>query len=103
MVHPKKMKYKRYPKLNRFLSKLVADKTLTPLERLCNRLGYMGTAFLMMSPYLLAYNNVGVYTYLIGGTLSIPQVWLARQWNLVALHTNLLVGYGFYLYVYLTG
>tara|TARA_R100000734_G_C3308040_1_gene98654 strand:+ start:1233 stop:1424 length:192 start_codon:yes stop_codon:yes gene_type:complete len=62
----------------------------------------MGTAFLMMSPYLLAYNNIGVYTYLIGGTLSIPQVWLARQWNLVALHTNLLVGYGFYLYVYLT-
>lgn len=101
MVHPEEVKYKRYPKLNKFFSNLVADKTLTPLERLCNRLGYMGTAFLMMSPYLLAYDSIGVYTYLIGGVLSIPQVWLARQWNLVALHTNLLVGYGFYLYVYL--
>lgn len=92
------MVYKRYPKLNKLLTRLVRERTLTPLERLCNRLGYMGTAFLMMSPYLLSYDNIGVYTYLIGGLLSIPQVWLAKQWNLVALHTNLLVGYGFYLY-----
>ena len=92
------MEYKRYPKLNKLLTSLVRERTLTPLERLCNRLGYMGTGFLMMSPYLLVYENIGVYTYLIGGLLSIPQVWLARQWNLVALHTNLLVGYGFYLY-----
>ena len=91
-------KYKRYPKLNKLLTSLVKEKTLTPLERLCNRLGYMGTGFLMMSPYLLVYDNMGVYTYLVGALLSIPQVWLARQWNLVALHTNLLVGYGFYLY-----
>tara|TARA_Y100001972_G_scaffold122748_1_gene168850 strand:- start:528 stop:815 length:288 start_codon:yes stop_codon:yes gene_type:complete len=91
-------KYKRYPKLNKLLTSLVRERTLTPLERLCNRLGYMGTGFLMMSPYLLVYDNIGVYTYLIGALLSIPQVWLARQWNLVALHTNLLVGYGFYLY-----
>ena len=91
-------KYKRYPRLNKLLTSLVKEKTLTPLERLCNRLGYMGTGFLMMSPYLLVYDNIGVYTYLIGALLSIPQVWLARQWNLVALHTNLLVGYGFYLY-----
>ena len=91
-------KYKRYPKLNKLLTSLVRERTLTPLERLCNRLGYMGTGFLMMSPYLLVYDNIGVYTYLIGALLSIPQVWLARQWNLVALHTNLLIGYGFYLY-----
>ena len=92
------MEYKRYPVLNKLLTSLVRERTLTPLERLCNRLGYMGTGFLMMSPYLLVYENMGVYTYLVGGLLSIPQVWLARQWNLVALHTNLLVGYGFYLY-----
>lgn len=91
-------RYKRYPKLNKLLTSLVRERTLTPLERLCNRLGYMGTGFLMMSPYLLVYDNIGVYTYLIGALLSIPQVWLARQWNLVALHTNLLIGYGFYLY-----
>jgi len=80
-------KYNRYPKLNKLLTSLVKEKTLTPLERLCNRLGY-----------LLAYGDIGVYTYLVGGLLSIPQVWLARQWNLVLLYTNLLVGYGFYLY-----
>ena len=91
-------KYKRYPKLNKLLTSLVRERTLTPLERLCNRLGYMGTGFLMMSPYLLVYDNIGVYTYLVGALLSIPQVWLARQWNLVALHTNPLIGYGFYLY-----
>ena len=91
-------KYKRYPKLNKLLTSLVRERTLTPLERLCNRLGYMGTGFLMMSPYLLVYDNIGVYTYLVGALLSIPQVWLARQWNLVVLHTNLLIGYGFYLY-----
>tara|TARA_B100000035_G_C20909100_1_gene513083 strand:+ start:67 stop:354 length:288 start_codon:yes stop_codon:yes gene_type:complete len=90
--------YKRYPQLNKILTSLVKEKTLTPLERLCNRLGYMGTGFLAMSPYLLVYGDVGVYTYLVGALLSIPQVWLARQWNLVALYTNLLIGYGFYLY-----
>ena len=90
--------YKRYPQLNKILTSLVKEKTLTPLERLCNRLGYMGTGFLAMSPYLLAYGDIGVYTYLVGGLLSIPPVWLARQWNLVLLYTNLLVGYGFYLY-----
>ena len=90
--------YKRYPKLNQLLQRLVAESKLTPLERMCNRLGYMGTAFIMMSPYLLPYDNIGVYTYLIGGLLSIPQVWLARQWNLVAINLNLLVGYGIYLF-----
>lgn len=89
--------YTRYPKLNRILQKLVTDKKLTPLERICNRLGYMGTGFIMMSPYLLQYDGLGVYTYLIGGFVSIPQVWLARQWNLVAVNVNLLVGYGIYL------
>lgn len=90
--------FKRYPKLNKFLKRLVKESKLTPLERLCNRMGYMGTAFIMMSPYLLPYDNMGVYTYLIGGVISIPQVWLARQWNLVAVNINLLVGYGVYLF-----
>ena len=89
--------YKRYPRLNRFLARLVRDKKLTPLERMTNRLGYMGTGFIMSSPYLLPYDHIGVYTYLIGATLSIPQVWLARQWNLVIVNINLLIGYGAYL------
>tara|TARA_B100000212_G_scaffold304071_1_gene251236 strand:+ start:1499 stop:1681 length:183 start_codon:yes stop_codon:yes gene_type:complete len=57
----------------------------------------MGTAFIMMSPYLLKYDDLGAYTYLIGALLSIPQVFLAKQWNLVVVNLNLLIGYGAYL------
>ena len=70
----------------------------TAKERIANRLGYMGTAFIMMSPYLLAYEGIGVMTYIIGGVLSIPQVWVAKQWNLVIVNFNLLIGYGMYLF-----
>jgi len=77
---------------------LVKQRTLTPAERMGNRLGYMGTAFIMMSPYLLPYDNIGAYTYLAGAVLSLPQVWLAKQWNLVVVNLNLLIGYGMYLF-----
>ena len=52
----------------------------------------------MMSPYLLQYDNLGAYTYLIGAILSLPQVWLAKQWNLVFINFNLLIGYGLYIF-----
>ena len=90
--------FKRYPRLNKLLTKLVRDKKLTPLERMSNRLGYMGTGFIMISPYLLPYDGVGAYTYIAGAILSTPQVWLARQWNLVVVNANLLVGYGAYIF-----
>lgn len=80
-----------------FLESLVKNRKLTPAERLGNRLGYMGSAFIMMSPYLLPYDNIGAYTYLIGALLSLPQVWLAKQWNLVIINMNLLIGYGLYI------
>ena len=80
-----------------FLRGLVKQRQLTPAERLGNRLGYMGSAFIMLSPYLLSYDNLGAYTYLIGAVLSIPQVWLAKQWNLVIVNLNLLIGYGLYI------
>ena len=83
--------------LNRILRVLVKERRLTPRERLGNRLGYMGTAFIMMSPYLLPYDNIGAYTYLIGAILSLPQVWLAKQWNLAIVNLNLLIGYGAYI------
>lgn len=83
---------------NYFLRILVKERRLTPAERLGNRLGYMGSAFIMLSPYLLPYDNIGAYTYLIGAVLSTPQVWLAKQWNLVIINLNLLVGYGLYIY-----
>lgn len=80
-----------------FLRVLVLAKNLTAVERLSNRIGYMGTSFIMLSPYLLKYDNLGAYTYIAGACLSIPQVFIAKQWNLVAVNVNLLIGYGLYI------
>ena len=57
----------------------------------------MGTAFIMISPYLLPYGNIGAITYIIGGIVSTPQVWVAKQWNLVAVNLNVMIGYLIYL------
>ena len=83
---------------NSILRMMVAERRLSPIERLGNRLGYGGTSFIMISPYLLPYDGIGAYTYLLGAVLSIPQVWLAKQWNLVIVNLNLLVGYGIYIF-----
>jgi hypothetical protein len=80
------------------LKLMVKERKLSPKERLANRLGYMGAAFIMMSPYLLPYGNVGAITYIIGGILAIPQVWIAKQWNLVIVNVNVTIGYIIYLY-----
>lgn len=82
----------------KILKSLVKQRKLTPLERISNRLGYMGAAFIMMSPHLLPYGNVGAITYIIGGILAIPQVWIAKQWNLVIVNINVTIGYIIYLY-----
>ena len=81
-----------------FLRLLIHDRRLTAKERISNRLGYMGTAFIMMSPYLLSYGNIGAITYVIGGVLSMPQVFVAKQWNLVAVNLNVTIEYLIYLY-----
>ena len=82
----------------RILRMMVHQRRLSPMERLGNRLGYMGTAFIMMSPHLLPYDNIGAYTYILGAVFSLPQVWIAKQWNLVAVNFNLLLGYGLYIF-----
>jgi len=80
----------------RVLRTLVHQRKLSPQERIANRLGYMGSAFIMMSPYLLPV-GIGGYTYLLGALCSLPQVWLAKHWNLVIVNLNLLIGYGLYI------
>jgi hypothetical protein len=77
---------------------LVKDRRLSPKERIANRLGYMGTGFIMLAPYILSVGTVGPVVYIIGGFISIPQVWLAKQWNLVAVNINVMIGYTIYLY-----
>ena len=95
--HPKLKKFMRIPWYKKFLRHLVKQRKLTPLERISNRLGYMGTAFIMISPYLLKYDNIGAVTYIIGGIISVPQVFVAKQWNLVAVNLNVTIGYFLYL------
>jgi hypothetical protein len=80
-----------------FLKKLVKDRRLSVNERLSGRLGYMGTAFIMMGPYILSYGNIGAIIYIICGLLCTPQVWIAKQWNLVAININVIIGYIIYL------
>ena len=96
--HKKTCRHCEFRWYRAFLRYLVKNRKLSPIERLGNRLGYMGTAFIMMSPYLLPYDNMGAYTYILGALLSLPQVWLAKQWNLVIVNFNLLIGYGAYLF-----
>jgi len=79
------------------LNALVKERKLTPVERLSNRLGYMGAAFIMISPYLLP-DAIGAITYIIGGVLALPQVFVAKQWNLVIVNLNVTFGYLIYLY-----
>ena len=99
MVKKAKKKKKLKKSLGRRFAELVVlNRRLTAGERIGNRMGYMGSAFIMLSPYLLPYDNIGAYTYLIGAVLSLPQVWLAKQWNLVIINLNLLVGYGLYIF-----
>ena len=52
----------------------------------------MGTAFMMMSPHLSP-DQIGMFTYILAGTLSIPQVFVAKQWNLVAVNLNVAIAY----------
>ena len=47
---------------------------------------------MMMSPHLLP-DQVGMFTYILAGTLSIPQVFVAKQWNLVAVNLNVAIAY----------
>jgi len=79
------------------LKSLVKDRRLTVNERLSGRLGYMGTAFIMMGPYILSYGNIGAVSYIVGGVLCIPQVVVAKQWNLVAINANVIIGYLIYI------
>ena len=82
---------------NDFFKKLVKDRRLTVNERLSGRRGYMGTAFIMIGPYILSYGNLGAVSYIIGGVLCTPQVIVAKQWNLVAVNVNVIIGYLIYL------
>ena len=74
------------------LKSLVKERRLTPLERLSNRLGYMGTGFFVTAPHLLPQSS-GMVVYILAGLLSLPQVFVAKQWNLVLVNLNVMMAY----------
>jgi len=74
------------------LRSLVKERRLTPLERLANRLGYMGTGFFITAPHLLPQDS-GMVVYILAGLLSLPQVFVAKQWNLVLVNLNVMFAY----------
>ena len=74
------------------LRSLVKERRLTPLERLANRLGYMGTGFFVTAPHLLPQDS-GMVVYILAGLLSLPQVLVAKQWNLVLVNLNVMMAY----------
>jgi hypothetical protein len=95
---------KKREKIRRKLLKaLVIDRRLDPVERMANRLGYMGSAFIMISPYLLPYGNIGAYTYIVGAILSVPQTITLKAWNIFIININLLIGYGVYIWKAMMG
>ena len=47
---------------------------------------------MMMSPHLLP-DRIGITTYMLAGILSLPQVLVAKQWNLVAVNLNVAIAY----------
>jgi len=74
------------------LKSLVKERRLTPLERLSNRIGYMGTGFFISAPHLLPQDS-GMVAYIFAGLLSLPQVFVAKQWNLVIVNLNVITAY----------
>lgn len=57
-----------------------------------DKLAYMGTGVLLVAPYLVSY-PIGFVLLAIGIALLTPQVYRAKQWNLVLLNVSSVIGY----------
>ena len=76
----------------KLLKSLVKERKLKPIERIANRLGYMGTGFFITAPHMLP-EIPGIVIYFMAGLFSLPQVWVAKQWNLVLVNINVMMAY----------
>ncbi|NND24163.1 MAG: hypothetical protein HKN86_05650 [Acidimicrobiia bacterium] len=52
----------------------------------------MGTGFFITAPHMLP-ETPGVAIYFLAGLFSLPQVWVAKQWNLVLVNINVMAAY----------
>ncbi len=68
------------------------ERKLRPAERIANRLGYMGTGFFITAPHMLP-ETPGIVIYFMAGLFSLPQVFVAKQWNLVMVNINVMMAY----------
>ena len=76
----------------KLLKNLVKERKLRPAERIANRLGYMGTGFFITAPHMLP-ETPGIVIYFMAGLFSLPQVFVAKQWNLVMVNINVMMAY----------
>ena len=57
-----------------------------------DKVAYMGTGVLLVAPYLVSY-QIGFILLALGITMLTPQVYKAKQWNLVLLNISSVIGY----------
>ena len=69
--------------------KMIKNKIRIPFV---NKLAYMGTGILLVAPYLVSY-QIGFILLAVGITMLTPQVYKAKQWNLVLLNISSIIGY----------
>ena len=69
--------------------KIIRNKIRIPFV---NKLAYMGTGILLVAPYLVSY-QIGFILLAVGITMLTPQVYKAKQWNLVLLNISSIIGY----------
>ena len=79
------------------MKSLVKERKLKPIERIANRLGYMGTGFFITAPHMLP-ETPGIVIYFMAGLFSLPQVFVAKQWNLVMVNINVMMAYALLIF-----
>ena len=79
------------------MQSLVKERKLRPAERIANRLGYMGTGFFITAPHMLP-DMPGLVIYFMAGLFSLPQVFVAKQWNLVMVNINVMMAYALLIF-----
>ena len=72
----------------RILRYLVSRKKLTSTERIAARVGYMGSGLLIAAQW-----TIEPMLYVMGFICIIFQVFIRKQWNLVALNINGLIAW----------
>lgn len=84
-----------------FKAKNIVDgedvKVVAQMTSWSTNVAWIGTALLMIGPYLLSY-QIGFIINAIGIMLLTPQVYKAKQWNLVFL--NIVSSTGYWLQIF---